>query len=591
MASLGTRVLGSVAMLAFALGASADAPKAVDLSDLRDAIATADKRGENVDDIRRALDALEKKLAKGAAVPKGAAPAELAALRRAVEAAARKGERVDAIVKELEAVEKALTGRVFVRMDKAELSAFATEVLKGTTYLTQRAYRQVPSIELADRAVDGLYLAAGEAVPDAVKQERARRQKGAVVDPRPLLEAARDALGKRDDLADARDVLAALKHACGAFDEPTTALTPEAMMRMRSQQYQNGLGEVGLQVRRVADRIEVVTPFKDGPAYKAGVRAGDTITQFKLFDDAQGKPLVEPTIHTPATLKADDTEGVLWGRVGARVELTVARPGAKPVPVAFTLARVKREGLVGHRRLADDMWDYLLDEKLGVYYVRVLDFHRADLANELNLLLTKFEAQKIKGLVLDLRFAGSGLIDTAVGVADLFVDNGLIVEMRGRTSGTEKRMGRRTGSRLLFPMVCLVSGSNGTCPELVAACLQDHKRAVIVGERTGGRASVQNYFALERGTLRITTAHAYRPSGKPLDRDTAPADRPDEWGVTPDPGFAVELTKPERDDLRAHLEARRIIAHADVPKKDAKEFNDRQLTKALEHLRSKAKQE
>lgn len=591
MASLGTRVLAALTVFALALGASADAPKAVDLSDLRDAITTADKRGENVDDIKRALDALEKALTKGGTAPKGTARAELAAVRRAVEVAARKGEKVDGIAKELDAVEKALTGRVFVRMDKAQVSAFATEVLRGTDYLAQRAYRQVPAIELADRAVDGLYLAAGEAVPDEVKQERARRPKGAAVDPRPVLEAARDALGKRDDLADARDVLAALRHACGAFDEPTTALTAEAMARMRSQQYQNGLGEVGLQVRRVADRIEVVTPFKDGPAYKAGVRAGDTVTQIKLFDDAQGKPLIEPTVHTPATLKADDTDGVLWGRVGARVELTVAHPGAKPATVMVTLARVKREALVGHRRLADDTWDHLLDEKLGVYYVRVLDFQRADLANELNLLLTKFEAQKIKGLVLDLRFAGSGLIDSAVGVADLFVDNPLIVELRGRTSGAERRMGRRTGSRLLFPVVCLTSGTSGTCPELVAACLQDHKRAVIVGERTGGRASVQNYFALERGTLRITTAHAYRPSGKPLDRDTAPADRPDEWGVTPDPGFAVELTNPERDDLRAHLESRRVIPHADAPKKDAKEFKDRQLAKALEQLREKVKNE
>ncbi len=588
---IGTRVLWSGAVLAFALVASADAPKAVDLSDLRDAITTAGKRGENVDDIKRALDALEKALAKGGAAPKEAARAELAAVRRAVEAAARKGEKVDGIAKELDDVEKALTGRVFVRMDKAQVSAFATEVLRGTDHLAQRAYRQVPVIELADRAVDGLYLAAGEAVPDEVKQERARRPKGVAVDPRPLLEAARDALGKRDDLADSRDVLAALKHACGAFDEPTTALTPEAMTRMRSQQYQNGLGEVGVQLRRVTDRIEVVTPFKDGPAYKAGLRAGDIITQFKLFEDAQGKPLVAPTALTPATLKAENTDGVLWGRVGARVELTVARPGAKPVPLALTLARVKREGLVGHRRLADDTWDYLLDEKLGVYYVRVLDFHRADLANELNLLLTKFEAQKIKSLVLDLRFAGSGLIDTAVWVADVFVDNPLIVELRGRTSGAEKKMGRRTGSRLLFPVVCLTSGTSGTCPELVAACLQDHKRAVIVGERTGGRASVQNYFALERGTLRITTAHAYRPSGKPLDRDTAPADRPDEWGVTPDPGFAVELTKPERDDLRDDLETRCTITHRDTPKRDAKEFKDRQLAKALEHLREKAKQE
>jgi len=90
----------------------------------------------------------------------------------------------------------------------------------------------------------------------------------------------------------------------------------------------------------------------------------------------------------------------------------------------------------------------------------------------------------------------------------------------------------------------LINSPSGTCTDLVAALFAGiTKRAVIVGERTVGKASVQNYFALDRGTMRITTAHAFRPSGKSLDRDTAPAGRPDEWGVTPDAGYAVDLTK------------------------------------------------
>ena len=598
--------IGLLRMLAFVVigyagfGAArpaAEETKRPDLSELRDAVTTASKRGENVDEIRKALDALEKVLAKGWTAPKPGTttptPAELMALRQAVEAAAKKGEKVEVIARELEVVEKLLVGRAFGRITKADIDDFVAEVLKATDILAKRYHRELDKNELIDWAVDGLYLTANEKVPDAVLLDRSRRRKEDLIDGQLLLGGARATLGTRDDLVDAKDVQGSVRYVCGRLDENTTILTAQAMGRMRAQQYQNGLGEAGVQVRRVPDRgIEVVTPYKDGPAYKAGIRAGDLITQIQVYEDAEGKPLAKPSVFAPNALIDEDLDRVLWGRPGARVELTVGRQGAKPKPIEITRARVKRESLFGHKREADDTWDHLLDEKHGVYYIRLLDFHRSDLANELAQLVTKLEAQKMKGLILDLRFAGSGLVDTAIGVADLFVDNGLIVEFRGRSNSSDKKMGHRTGSRLQFPMVCLINSSSGTCTEVVAACLQDHKRALIAGERTIGKASVQNYHPLDRGTLRVTTAHAYRPSGKPLDRTTAPLERADEWGVTPDDGYAVNLPKAEQDALRDYLESSRIIPHRDPDKKDVvRQVKDRQLEKALEYLRGNSKPE
>jgi len=140
-----------------------------------------------------------------------------------------------------------------------------------------------------------------------------------------------------------------------------------------------------------------------------------------VFEDAEGKPLATPSVLTPSTLKGEELDRVLWGQPGARVEVTVERPGAKSTDCR-DYARSRQAGeFVRPPAQSGRHVGHCLDEKLGVYYVRVLDFHRADLANELARLVTKFEGQKMKGLILDLRFTGSGLIDTAIGVADLFI--------------------------------------------------------------------------------------------------------------------------------------------------------------------------
>ena len=124
--------------------------------------------------------------------------------------------------------------------------------------------------------------------------------------------------------------------------------------------------------------------------------------------------------------------------------------------------------------------------------------------------------------------------------------------------------------------------------EGIAACLQDHRRAVIVGERTKGKGSVQNVQEVNGYGLMYTAALFYRPNGKKLDRMPFPGRPAEEWGVTPDKGFDVPLTDAERTALREHLDSQEILRHPDDPARDKKPaFVDRQLEKALAHLRGK----
>jgi carboxyl-terminal processing protease len=152
-------------------------------------------------------------------------------------------------------------------------------------------------------------------------------------------------------------------------------------------------------------------------------------------------------------------------------------------------------------------------------------------------------------------------------------------------------------------MVCLVNNGSASGSEIVAACLQDHKRAVILGERSYGKGSVQNVqqFAPTSGEIKLTTATFHRPNGKNLnkssikDYDKMPKDELEklDWGVRPDAGYVIKLDPKERFDLDVHLRDREIIPRRDAPPKDPKdvkpEFKDRQLGAALDYLRDQIK--
>jgi carboxyl-terminal processing protease len=214
-----------------------------------------------------------------------------------------------------------------------------------------------------------------------------------------------------------------------------------------------------------------------------------------------------------------------------------------------------------------------------------------------------FKNHPIDGLIIDLRDNPGGLLTAAIDVANMFIDEGVIVSTRGRdgklqTGGLHKA---EPGKRIVppnIPIVVLVNEDSASASEIVAACLQDHKRAVIVGERSWGKGTVQNLIDLEggRSALKLTTATYWRPSGKNIHRLGEDRDEDGQWGVTPNPGLEVKLTKEQTAELFKWRQDRDVGANGKLPDPPDSPGTpaarpDPQLLKAVEYLQSKVSQE
>ena len=193
------------------------------------------------------------------------------------------------------------------------------------------------------------------------------------------------------------------------------------------------------------------------------------------------------------------------------VTLTIVHAG-KTAKEKVTLKREKihLETVLGDHRKADGTWDYLLDSKQRIGCVRLTAFSR-DTAAELQRVLTQLKSENMRGLILDLRFDPGGLLSAAIEVSDLFVSEGRIVSTKGRNSPERTWDAHKEGTFEGFPMVVLVNRLSASASEIVAACLQDHKRAVVIGERTWGKGSVQNVIELRRRPQRPEADHGQLP--------------------------------------------------------------------------------
>jgi carboxyl-terminal processing protease len=287
-------------------------------------------------------------------------------------------------------------------------------------------------------------------------------------------------------------------------------------------------------------RLKVKMPIPKFPAFKAGLKAGDIILQIDGKDTA-GKSLVECTKD-------------IRGREGTTVQLVVKRKGVeKPLEFSVVRAKIPIESVKGDRHNADGDWIFTLPGHDRIGYIRIVSFGERTV-DELKAALETFGpgAKKIDGLILDLRGNPGGLLTAGVGVCDLFLDQGLIVSTRGRG---QKELERHTARPDLavpksLPIVVLVDSYSASASEIVAACLQDHERAAICGQRTYGKGTVQKVYMLEgnRSALRLTFATYWRPNNKDIHKRKDALDS-DDWGVRPDPGLEVVISKELRDQL------------------------------------------
>jgi carboxyl-terminal processing protease len=326
---------------------------------------------------------------------------------------------------------------------------------------------------------------------------------------------------------------AAIHGVLSKLDQYSNYISPDDLGQFKTS-VENQFGGIGIQIDIRRESIIVISPLVGSPAYRAGIQAGDRIVEI------EGKSTAD--IRT-----TDEAAAKLKGEPGTTVNITTLRPSTRErKTLAIEREVVHMETVMGDRRKdTDDSWDFMLDHERKIGYIRITSFGR-DTERDLARALDELKKLNLRGLVLDLRSNPGGLLTSAIGVADLFVTSGKIVSTEGRNTKSRSWDAEKDGTYEGFPMVVLVNRYSASASEIVSACLQDHKRAVVVGERTWGKGSVQNVIELEGGksALKLTTAGYQRPSGKNIHR-FPDAKESDEWGVLPDPGYEVKLDENE----------------------------------------------
>ncbi len=329
-------------------------------------------------------------------------------------------------------------------------------------------------------------------------------------------------------------------------------------------------GGLGITVGMRDGALTVIAPLEGTPADKAGLKAGDIILK---IDD---KSTLDMTL--------DEAVNLMRGKPGTKIKLTIFRKGeSKPFVVEITRAIIKVKSVYAKHIL-----------KPQYLYIRITNFDKK-VVNAVKKIIK--QNLHTKGIVIDLRNNPGGLLDQAVGLSDLFIDRGIIVSQKGRVK-SENRVykAHSFGTIKDIPLVVLVNGGSASASEIVSGALQDHKRAVIVGEKTFGKGSVQVILPIGKDdAIKLTIARYYLPSGRTIQAK----------GITPDiEVYPGEVKKVEdafaikEAELKAHLksELEKIDGKSKKSKKERKKdkslidekslYKDAQLKEAFDILKA-----
>ena len=260
-------------------------------------------------------------------------------------------------------------------------------------------------------------------------------------------------------------------------------------------------GGLGIEVSMEAGVVKVITPIDDTPAARAGIKAGDYIIKINA-EQVRGKTLMEAV-------------NLMRGPVGTSIEITVRRKGLKKAKIF----KITRE-IIDIKSVISK----LIDNKVGYLRLRAFNQNSSD---QLKKEISKIEKnKKLVGYILDLRNNPGGLLTQAIEISDFFLDDGEIVSTKGRKNKENRKFFARKGDRIKGkPLIVLINNGSASASEIVAGALQDQKRAVLLGEATFGKGSVQSIIPLKnKGALRLTISKYYLPSGKSIS----------EVGVLPD---------------------------------------------------------
>lgn len=323
----------------------------------------------------------------------------------------------------------------------------------------------------------------------------------------------------------------AIRGMLGGLDPHSSYLDKESYAEL--QEGTTGeFGGLGIEVGMDDGFVKVISPIDDTPAQRAGIKAGDLIIR---LDDTPVKGM-----------SLNDAVELMRGKPGTDIVLTIVRDGEdKPLKITITRDVIKVKS-VRYRTLEP-----------GFGYIRISNFQAhttEDLRKALDDLKTE-NNNDLRGIVLDLRNNPGGVLNSAVGVSDLFLEKGLIVYTEGRVDDSKLRFNAKPGDSIKdIPIVVLVNAGSASASEIVAGALQDHKRAIIMGEKTFGKGSVQTILPMtNEAAVKLTTARYYTPNGRSIQAS----------GITPDIVIdKVKLSQAEEElagvvkeaDLSGHLE-------------------------------------
>ena len=305
---------------------------------------------------------------------------------------------------------------------------------------------------------------------------------------------------------------------------------------------------IGIELGMRAGQITVIAPIEGSPAARAGVLAGD------LLLSVSGRDLTDRSVV--------DVEEMLAGRAGTRVDIVVHHQGHdSPDKVSIVRGAVSIRNVRGFRRTPHGSWDHMIDPDAKIGYIRVSSF-RGNTLRDFDGAVSELLNREVRALILDLRFNPGGLMKQGVDMVDRFVDEGLILSTVTRRQAVDEYRATPAAYDRGLELIVLVNGSSASSAEIVAGSLQARGRALLVGERTFGKGSVQHLIPLvgHHAAIKLTVAYYRLPDGRLIHRTDRNTNRipavgqHDNWGVIPD--VEVVLTDAE---VRAVQESRRAL--------------------------------
>ena len=326
-----------------------------------------------------------------------------------------------------------------------------------------------------------------------------------------------------EDINQSESMDSAINGLLQSLDPYSAYLSPDNFEEMQTET-SGEFGGLGIEVSMEAGVVKVITPLDDTPASRAGLKAGDYIVKINDIQ-VQGKTLSEAV-------------EIMRGPVGSDIEITVRRRGVKKA-LQFTLTRE----IIQIQSVKSD----LLDNNIG--YLRLTSFNENS-AQQIKKRINELDKdKKTKAFILDLRNNPGGLLSQAIKITDYFLDNGEIVSTKSRKASENRKWFARDGDLTDGkPLVVLINYGSASASEIVAGALKDHKRAIILGENSYGKGSVQSIIPLRNdGAIRLTIAKYYLPSGTSIS----------EVGVTPD----IEISE-DGDEFKIKTETDNQLNYA-----------------------------